>query len=532
MEALPQTGRTVPPTSAEKMSTTTPIPTDQLATAKTNAIHTLLTSVKVGDLVTESARARSNAPQHPICFDSELTVQEGCQALASHRISSAPIYSPEAGGFVGMLDYKDLVAYVLEVFHKVPKDPPPIDVDMEVTDIVKRATMDRQGVPVKLVSNLSHRNPLVAVYSDAPLLDAVEEFVRARVHRIVVLERPQPGATEPSKFLGVLSQSSVVGLVAKKFGRLGSDRVEGVSWENGAKSLAELGLVRGDVITVSSYDTVLEALYIMYENSISSVAILDRASGSPRLAGSISMTDIKEILSTRGGWRRLYEPCFRFFVSLRSMQGLEAGGSDRVPSFSVHPSTPLIVAIEKMAATHTHRVWIVDQDETADPTRVPLAELASEHSEDLLSTQKSDLSKGDVKLPQWEEDAGDGQNAESQQPADGEGVDGIDLRWEEGSFRSSSSSSPPPSWSRGKPPAFAKAAWDETGNSTDSRRGDLNVDRESEWTVEEVERSRCLPGNGLVQIGRFTIFANSFAVKESVETYSAVDDHAVNVASE
>ncbi|KAJ3096553.1 cell separation during budding [Phlyctochytrium bullatum] len=330
---------------------------------ETNTLHGILTSVKVGDLVTEQARLRHSAPRHPICFDSELTVQEGCQALATHKISSAPIYSPEAGGFIGMLDYKDLVAYVLEVFHKVPKDPPPIDADMEVTDIVRRATMDRQGVPVKLVANLSHRNPLVAVYADAPLVDAVEEFVRARVHRIVVLERPLPDSQEPSKFLGVLSQSTVVNMLSKKFGRLGSERVPGVAWENGNKSLQELGLVRGDVISVSSYDTVLEALYTMHENSVSSVAILDRASGSPRLAGSISMTDIKEILSTRGGWRRLYEPCFRFFVSLRSTQGLEAGGSDRVPSFSVHPSTPLIVALEKMAATHTHRVWIVDEAE-------------------------------------------------------------------------------------------------------------------------------------------------------------------------
>ena len=30
--------------------------------------------------------------------------------------------SPEHGGFIGVLDYKDLAAYILEVFHKVPHD--------------------------------------------------------------------------------------------------------------------------------------------------------------------------------------------------------------------------------------------------------------------------------------------------------------------------------------------------------------------------------------------------------------------------
>ncbi|KAJ3098741.1 cell separation during budding [Phlyctochytrium planicorne] len=360
---MPEPSSTVTP-----ISTTTPPTTDSTSLPTPsqdpqNTLHSLLTSIKVGSLVTDTARSKAQAPLHPICFDSELTVQEGCQALATHRISSAPIYSPEAGGFIGMLDYRDLVAYVLEVFHKVPKDPIPVDVDMEVTDIVKRATLDRNGVPVKLVSNLSHRNPLVAVYADAPLLDAVEEFVRAGVHRIVVLERPLPDATEPAKFLGVLSQSSVVGLLSKRFGRLGGEKKG--EWELGNKTLAELGLVKGDVISVSSYDTVLEALFKMHEHQVSSVAIIDRNSGAPsRLAGSISMTDIKEILSSRGGWRRLYEPCFRFFVSLRSIQGLEAGGSDRVPSFYVHPDTPLIVAVEKMAATRTHRVWVVERDGT------------------------------------------------------------------------------------------------------------------------------------------------------------------------
>ncbi|KAI8842505.1 hypothetical protein BC829DRAFT_401654 [Chytridium lagenaria] len=314
----------IPPSPEKFAVTSTPTPTPTLpADQPTNTLHNLLTSHKVGDMVAASSLAHSYSLNTPSALTrnspSKKPVNPSLQTVSRRHPSThrKPVDS------LACWTTRTLSRMFLKCFIKSLKTSPPLTWTW------------RQVIGI----------PLVAVYSDAPLIDAVEEFVRARVHRIVVLERPLPDAVEPSKFLGVLSQSSVVGLLAKKFGRLGQEKREGAEWELGNKSLQELGLVRGDVVSVSSYDTVLEALFIMHANSVSSVAILDRASGSP------------QILSTRGGWRRLYEPCFRFFC-------LEAGGSDRVPSFSVHPSTPLVVAIEKMAATHTHRVWIVDQEET------------------------------------------------------------------------------------------------------------------------------------------------------------------------
>ena len=50
-------------------------------------------------------------------------------------------------------------------------------------------------------------------------------------------------------------------------------------WPLGEKTLAELGLVKGDVISISPDDQVLEALYLMHEKKISSVAIVDRSDG-------------------------------------------------------------------------------------------------------------------------------------------------------------------------------------------------------------------------------------------------------------
>jgi len=326
------------------------------------AFRSLFSDTACGDVLT--LPTRSSGPKVPVCLDTDLSVQDACNALAAHKISSAPVYSPEQGGFIGMFDYRDLVSYVLEVFHKVPKDATvSFDAEMEITDIVKRASIDRTGVPIKLVSNLSQRNPLVAVYTTTPLVAALTEFANnSSLHRIVVLEKCD---NEKDKFVGVLSESLICSLIAEKFGRL-PRKVSGatdIDFAAGELTLQQLGLVKGEnnVVTVDLNDTVLEALYVMHSKNLSSVAIVDKAHGNSKLEGSVSMTDIKDILSSRGGWRHLYDPCFRFFVQLRSVQGLEANGADRVPLFTVHPSTALIVAIEKMAATKTHRVWIVSE---------------------------------------------------------------------------------------------------------------------------------------------------------------------------
>ncbi|KAI8820731.1 uncharacterized protein EV422DRAFT_567626 [Fimicolochytrium jonesii] len=323
-------------------------------------LDALLNTVTCGELCKSADPMLNKAgakPKHPLCLDAELSVTEGCEALAANKISSAPVYDAEKGGFIGMLDYRDLVAFVLSVLHKVPRDAPAIDAEMEVTDIVKRALMNKTGVPIKLVSNLSRENPLVALPASATVRTAVEEFSKNHVHRLIVLE-PDQGA---SHFAGILSQSTVAGLVASSVGKLaGSLNPKAKSiWPTGNKTLEDVGLVGKEVISVVSEDTVLEALYMMHEHKISSVAIVTREDGENDLIGSISMTDIKAILADRKGWRRLYETCYDFFASMRYEQGLEAGGDDRVPLYVVHPNTTLIATIEKLAATRAHRVWIV-----------------------------------------------------------------------------------------------------------------------------------------------------------------------------
>ncbi|KAJ3188542.1 hypothetical protein HDU82_004059, partial [Entophlyctis luteolus] len=231
---------------------------------------TLFSFTSCGSLISHSSAAaasrRPQGPAVPICLDAELSVQDACNALAEYKISSAPVFSITEAGFIGMFDYRDLVAYVLEIFHKVSQEKATasFDAEMEFTDILKRAALDRTNVPIKLVSNLSQKNQLVAVYDTTPLLTALQEFVQSpHLHRLVVLEKGTNVDGQPElgkdKFVGVLSQSLICALVAENFGLLARKNagLSGKSsWTSGDFSLKELGLVRSaDVATVDLNDT-------------------------------------------------------------------------------------------------------------------------------------------------------------------------------------------------------------------------------------------------------------------------------------
>jgi hypothetical protein len=74
----------------------------------------------VGDLLKSKGSLNASghrSPEAPVCLDSSLTIQEGCEALAAHKILSAPVYDESEGGFIGMLDFRDMISLLLEVVH-------------------------------------------------------------------------------------------------------------------------------------------------------------------------------------------------------------------------------------------------------------------------------------------------------------------------------------------------------------------------------------------------------------------------------
>jgi CBS domain containing-hemolysin-like protein len=70
------------------------------------------------------------------------------------------------------------------------------------------------------------------------------------------------------------------------------------------------------------------------------------------------MSDIKEVLSTKRNWSYLMFSTEKFFTTMRSK--LTPDGDTRVPNFTISNDTSLIMAIAKMHATKSHRVWVAN----------------------------------------------------------------------------------------------------------------------------------------------------------------------------
>ncbi|KAI8060421.1 uncharacterized protein B0P05DRAFT_558064 [Gilbertella persicaria] len=292
--------------------------------------------------------------QNVITIEGSLSVEEACNVLINHNISSAPVYTSSATSvptYVGMFDYGDVIAYILLVLRNISSPPPEVqegqreDLYLGIKDVLCRA-QEGQQVPIELASDLSQKNPFYSIMNEATLLSAVEKFARG-AHRVCVIN-------PDGSIKGILSQS-VVAKYLYKHQRHFSD-IECIM----NKTLRQLDLGVSDVIAVNADSLVLDALALMSKHNISSVAVLGHMGV---VLGNISMTDVKHVMKSYHH-QLLWKTCFQFVSLVRIQQGID-DGQDRLPVFDVRLDTTLGFAVAKLLATKSHRVWVVDEREKA-----------------------------------------------------------------------------------------------------------------------------------------------------------------------
>ena len=161
------------------------------------------------------------------------------------------------------------------------------------------------------------------------------------IHRINVTD-------ETEKVKAVLSQSTLIHYLASHKQVLGSI---------GEKTIKELGIVQCPAVSVSDTTPVVDALEKMSEFGISSIAVVD---SGKHIVGNISMADIKYIFK-HGHYSKLWTTASNFVSLVLRQQGLENDGKDRFPVFECTEDATLLSVIQKIVATHVHRIWIVDE---------------------------------------------------------------------------------------------------------------------------------------------------------------------------
>ncbi|CAG8487274.1 5417_t:CDS:2 [Ambispora leptoticha] len=311
------------------------------------------TTIKVIDLVID---------QNVIIVDGDTPIEEACDILIKNNISSAPVYDAHVKNFIGMFDWADVMSYLLIVLKKKnikeQQQKSEEQLTSEFRDLIKLA-IQCQPVPVKLASDLSNKNPFYSVIPETSLFQVVELF-GSGTHRVAVVDAD-------GNLKGILTQSTVINYLYQNVTHF--PQIEGIF----PKTVRELGIGMGFVITAQANSNVLDALTMMNKNGLSSIGKLSFLALSfilvlqvyritdenGMLIGNISMSDIKYILRS-DRHSLLWRTCHQFVSHVRSRQGLE-DGQDRYPVFDISPNSTIGYAIAKLTATKAHRVWVVDE---------------------------------------------------------------------------------------------------------------------------------------------------------------------------
>ncbi|KAJ8602451.1 hypothetical protein CTAYLR_001278 [Chrysophaeum taylorii] len=278
----------------------------------------------------------SHAQQVPVTIDADLNAAQASGVLAKHAISSAPVRSKD-GGFCGMFDFGDLAELLICGMQNNPK---PLASDQNIDALLESGLS--MSSPVHLVSDLSKRNPLVAVKDTESVLDAVNVLVDRSIHRLCVFD-------EAGTFVGMLSFSDVL-----KFLHANMPAID----EFAQATVDSLGLATKRVATICGDRPVVDALRIMVDRKVSSVAVVDEVDG--RLLTAITLTDCKNLVKMRR-LEHMRLDCREFAAQIRARQALDnLHGSEAFPFFAVHRETTLKSVIAKLVAVRAHRLFVVD----------------------------------------------------------------------------------------------------------------------------------------------------------------------------
>jgi CBS-domain-containing membrane protein len=281
-------------------------------------------SVTCGQLAGENNRKL-------ISIGSNDSVVKACEILAEHGISSAPIVDRERNMLLGVFDFRDLAACLLNVVGS-------LDVEevrkgnWSLKDVLKHEKAE-------LASDLSQHDKFHSVQSDAPLLSAVQYFGLGQ-HRVFVLDKEKA-------IKGVLSQSDALKFLDKHMDDTGL----------GLSTIESLGVIRPreQVVHVPDDQSVLQALKLMQSHGVSSLCVTRGGA----LAGNFSMGDVKYLLKL-GRLSTLLQPLKAVLQNIRLAKDHERKHESQVPTFTTTPDMCFGKAVGRLVATRSHRLWVID----------------------------------------------------------------------------------------------------------------------------------------------------------------------------
>jgi len=278
-------------------------------------------------------------PQSIVEFTNHTPLFEAFQTLVKQNLLSAPVKSAESNEYLGFLDIRDLVSFVVFIY-----DEQKVQNDTRLNDIVQHGSglLKSPGTDGVTISYLCRRHRFSPVPQTHSLLQ-VAQILSDKYRVPVVLD---------GKVVNVISQSTIISFLYNKIGPC-VDAADA--------SVGSLNVGTQPVLSVNQNETVINTFRQMDQTKRTGIAITD-ATG--RLVGTTTGKDISLFLKSPH-LSVLQRTIFQHLQQVRAEMT-----NIRTPCISVFPHDPLSRAIGLLAATRVHRVFVVNSEQEFRPVRV------------------------------------------------------------------------------------------------------------------------------------------------------------------
>eukprot|EP01123_Difflugia_compressa_P000662 TRINITY_DN1077_c0_g1_i4.p1 TRINITY_DN1077_c0_g1~~TRINITY_DN1077_c0_g1_i4.p1 ORF type:complete len:328 (-),score=48.37 TRINITY_DN1077_c0_g1_i4:181-1164(-) len=280
-----------------------------------------------------------------VSIDSKSKLYDGFLTLIQANVLSAPVWDSQSNGYIGFLDIRDLVSFVVFVY-----DDQKVTDDSRLEDLIKHGIgqLKMKTTDGVTVSYLCRRHKFVTVKESDTLKEVVKVLCDNSLHRVPIVD-------ETGKVVNIISQSSIVQILGKKC-------VKAVGDDDSDVPLAQHPHVGSSpVLSVPKHETVINTFRLLEKKNRSGIALVD---STGRLVGTTTGKDLGLFLKNPS-LAALNLPIFEHLQKIRS-ELLQS----RTPCIAVFEHDKLSRAVALLAATRVHRVFIVDGEKDYRPVRV------------------------------------------------------------------------------------------------------------------------------------------------------------------
>lgn len=253
--------------------------------------------------------------QELVTVKSDADLSETFDIMIKKRIHSAPVIDPKTHQYVGILDMKDFVAYILWLFGDKNK-----------------TSLENMAETTTDIMNLWKKNPFVAILDSSPVWEALDYICKSRAHNIPVVDSKSKVSVS-----AMLSQSTLISWISQQ----SSSVLEPIN-----VPIEKLLSSAKKLITVKHTDKMLSVYQTLYDNDIYGCAVVD---GEGKLVGNISVTDLQ--FSVNDNIDYLMNPSSKMLEHFTSRyKPIVCTAKDMLPK-----------VLETVAIHGIHRIYVVDE---------------------------------------------------------------------------------------------------------------------------------------------------------------------------